>query len=191
MRGLASLIFIIFVSCNSGEKDSVDLYFDLEAKVNLTVDQLVANSHVLTKFASLNDETDTALVEPDTLQWKRELELFSTANINKIQYKGVYAVEDKNDENSNLQIRTYTHLDPEKANVTWMEVHYLEDFERVSFIKLNYKENNAGFSVYRDLSMNYEAIRGEYFLSSYSIEGYQKILGQDTVQFNIVGDISY
>ncbi len=193
MRLLTGVVLIILVSCSCrSERKPVDIHFDLDERVQIIIDQLDGYEYSLTKLATMDGvEESTSLTDLDSARWARELELFSSANINQPQFQGVYEIFDRPDENSNLTVRRYEHIEPMDANIPWMEVRYLNKLENCKSVTLEYREKNTGFSVFRILSMNFEDIRGENLLKDYSVKGYQKIFGQDTVKFFIQGELSY
>lgn len=180
------LVFALF-SCQSSNDKELDLYFDLEKKIGEIENDLRVGKARLHKIVELNGKVESIDTVPDTL----ELQFFSIANINNIQNQNLYEVSTTKDENSNLNILTYRHIDPESAKVPWMEIYYLEELSECLTIKLLFKEQNTGFRTSRNLELQFENLLGKYLLKSYLIKGFQKSFGQDSVKFSIEGQVYY
>ena len=185
------ILSIILLAC-SNEQTGVDLYPDMKVRVTNLVETLRDRPITLEKIGTMDGEMDTTIVtDLDSAQWSRELQLFSSANFNKSIYRDLYQLEDRPDKSSNLTVRTYTYVGEKKVPVEWMEIRFLDDPDNWHNIKLKYRESNTGFMAHRDLEMNFEDVRGNYRIRNYSIRGYQKIIGQDTVKFSIIGTVKY
>ena len=190
MRYSGILIFIL-LACSS-EPAGVELYPDMKMKVQELVENLRDKPISLQKIGNMDGEQDTTLLSGlDSAQWNRELQLFSSANFNKSIYRDLYEQKESADQNSNLTVRTYTYTGTKKVPVVSMEIRYLDDPSNWHGVKIKYRESNRGFQAHRDLEMNFEDMRGKYRLKDYSVNGFQKILGQDTVKFSIVGTLKY
>lgn len=181
----------MFSACKGLRTDeSPKIYFDLQEKLEEQILILLDEKASLTKTAILDGKEQTVEITPDSTRWHNELQLFLSATINKPNYKDLYTIEEKPDPNSNLTIRSYVHID-QKAMIPEMDVYYLKDIDNTVKISLKYKDQNVGFVADRHLTLQFEEINNEFLLKQYTISGFQKIIGMDTVKYEVIAFIKY
>lgn len=180
---LASLTFM--VSCVNQPADSPRAYFDFDSLVNGQINQLIAANATINKEAQIDGKPDRAAYQPDSTLWSHELEMFRDLNvINKPVNKNNYEVQDGlKDDNSNLLTRTLSAK--KNSQVEQLTFFYDGTIDRLRKIEADVKEETSLYSTFRKLKMQFDNNGEELLLSSYSIEGVQKIILKDSVRFAI------
>jgi hypothetical protein len=159
--------------------------------LNGQVQYLTQAKASLSKKASIDEKAELkAFVPKDTAAWKFELDVFAQLNdINKPanigKYRTAFAVKDSN---SNLLI--YTMESTEKLPVSFLKVYYLDNLSNIRKIEGVYREESSLLSSTRHLLMEFQNINNKIVLTSYSMNGGQKMLLGDSVQFLVQGTIT-
>lgn len=186
------IIFIAFatagLSCESEKKPAT--FYPVDSLISHQVHHLTAIKAVLFKEALLNGEQDTiSLIPADTIAWKKELEIFrKLEEINKPVNKENYKVTDRQvDPGSNLMVKVFESLD--RLPVVYLKIYYQGDISRPRKLEALYDEQNLLFRSARLLSMRFEQIENKTILTSYSVEGGQKMIFSDSVTFYIGGKV--
>jgi len=119
------------------------------------------------------------------MDWKNELAIFSELDvINKPINKGAYTIGNYADKKSNLSVKSFNTT--EDLPVKYLRVFYQQSPGRIRKIEAQYNEANLLYSSTRFLTMEFEDIFNKTVVTSYSINGGQKMFLDDSVQY-IVG----
>ncbi|WP_449435582.1 hypothetical protein [Pedobacter steynii] len=100
---LLFLSFLLFISCNNSadKKQKTNLnYFDIKGYFEKEVARLTLKNPLITKTVSVNGATESKRIK--ITDWKKELTLFSDADINRASWKGLFELK-------NQMIRSFTH----------------------------------------------------------------------------------
>lgn len=184
---LLSSVFLLF-SC---KKEEVTVYYPIDSLMEAQIDYLAEHHALLTKKAEIDGKEDTSSITPkDTTAWASELDIFSELNvINKPITMGSYTVERGiNDTQSNLSILSFSTM--EDLPIVYLKVYYLEKESNLRRIEALYHEENSLLKGSRLLIMEFQEINNTIVLTSYSIEGGQKIFLGDSVKFSIRGTVT-
>jgi len=146
---------------------------------------LQSHQAILTKTARLNNDEKVSSVAPQSAaEWENELAIFSELNtINKPINKGEYQIENYPDTKSNLIVKSFSTT--EELPVKFLKLYYRGTLDRLYKIEAQYNETNSLFSSGRFLTMEFEEISGKSALSSYAIKGGQKMVLDDSVQYDV------
>lgn len=181
---------VLLTSCENKQR-STRLYYSLDSLLNDQVQYLSQSNATLLKRASLDGKEETkSFVPRDTSAWKYEFDVFTQLNdINKPANMGKYrTARAVKDVASNLLI--YTIESTEKLPVSFLKVYYLDNLSNIRKIEGSYREESSLLTSSRHLSMEFQNINNKIVLTSYSMEGGQKMLIGDSVQFSVHGMIT-
>ena len=157
--------------------DEQEDYFDMPNFVAQQLDQLNSKGASVTKRQEVNKKIEE--ISQDSIDWGKELTLFEEANINKPVLKGSYEVNETTDGTT-----TYTSLN-EKNKVKVLQV--IKKGEIVAKIAIEWEDNNPIYHSAKALKMDFE----EGKLITYAIHGYQKMIGNDTLFYNLDAQVNY
>lgn len=181
---------VILSSCQTNENIR-SVYFPVDSLINTQVEYLNQAQAVLTKIAEIDGAVETTSFTPkDSTAWANELDIFAELNvINSYGNARRYKVENGlKDPNSNLSILSFTGSGT--LPVVYLKVFYLESQSRIRRIESLYQEENSLVKGSRLLILEFQEINGKVMLTSYSIEGSQKMFLGESVKFSIKGTIT-
>ena len=183
-------LFVFLISCNVRDNNHGS-YYSIDSLVHAQVVYLTKSKAVLTKKAEIDGKEEAVSFTPtDTTSWANELAIFSAlAEINKPINAGRYTIENGvRDPNSNLLIRSF--ISTSVLPVVYLKLFYLDGSSLLRRVEALYREENTLLKGSRLLLMEFQQINNEAILTSYSIEGSQKMLLSDPVQFSIKGTVT-
>lgn len=190
---LLSLIF--FASCNRSTQTYDKAYFDFDSLVNSQVKQSVEAGVMLQKHAEVNGRVADSTFVVDSTHLANELDVFRQQDvINKPLYRNSYTVSDgEKDTKSNLLIRTYTFTPKnprETSPISYVKFYYQESPLKPKRIESDYREKNELFTTQRNLRLEFDDSSGRSLLSKYKLEGFQKLILNDTTRFSVEVSLS-
>ncbi len=181
MRNRLSTVFgflalMIAFSCqdsNEIQTDSIQ-YFDMHQFVQNEIEQLNKQNKTLKKIIYANDTSDTLFIQkPD---WQKELQVFSSSNINKPTLYATYQVD------TNVNIIQYQSLKT-KNKVEALSIHYTtSNLSKIEKIEIRNRQEN--FITQSTEFLLYQPTQG------YSIDIQQNLISQQGNAFKVVGVIS-
>lgn len=171
-----------------------------EAKPYLNIDSLLIEQalYLATRNASLKKQgtingikQDTTFTPGDSARWARELDIFAEIGLlNKPVNRLSYSVMDGlPDVSSNLTIQEFRAKDD--LPVRLVRVFYLDSPEKLRKIEAFYHQENALLKTQRKLMLEFSDVYNKNILTSYSIEGGQKMFAGDSVHFMIIGTVQF
>ncbi|HEV8511953.1 MAG TPA: hypothetical protein VGQ59_01675 [Cyclobacteriaceae bacterium] len=180
----------LLVSCNQKNLKYDKPYFDFDSLVNHQVHQIASAKARVIKKTFLNVKNDSTILSPDTTQWKRELDAFQQLDvINKPLFKGGYQANNKEDDHSNLIVRSFSTK--MKSPVPEVKFFYQGGFKKLKRIESVFNESNVLYSTSRKLTLEFEEQQGMAMISKYRVQGFQKMILSDSVKFSIEGKLLY
>src|SRR5258705_241845 len=103
-----ALFFIVIGllrSCNRENTKYDKPYFDFDSLVNTQTFRLSTTKIKVIKTSALNGKQDSALLVPDSTQWRHELDAFQQLDvINKPLFENAYHFTEGKDDHSNLRV---------------------------------------------------------------------------------------
>lgn len=180
---LATLVGFAFASCATpAEHKLPGTAFDINRLLDAQEDILAGRSIRLEKEAGVNGSTSTDTLSPNAGFWTSELAIFRT--LDAVNRESGYYIESGplKDPQSNLLIRQFTS---EAAPLAAVRVYYQDEFRRVRQVEGVVREQTFLYGTNRTLRLWFEDDHGSPVLDHYEIQGYQKVLGRDTVHFFI------
>jgi hypothetical protein len=179
-----TLICIFTTACESDveQNDEIKTYFDLKGFVENQIVELNDKKPMVTKIAGLGKQRVTNKV--NDIDWKKELELFVQADLNKPSYRQSYTIERK--DSSTFEY----HLKP---NVE-LPVHYLKIMTDTSvhqpiYVKALFESENKIYKSEKSIELTRTQRNNVWELSSYEVHGYQKLIFMDRKDFDIIAKI--
>jgi hypothetical protein len=191
-----SLLLLLVLAASCGEKikrsrDSGSVYFPVDSLVTAQIRLLAAGEAQVHKTTALGAEGNTTLLTlKDTMQWIKELGVFRELDIiNKPVNKNVYEVQDGlRDSRSNLTVRTYTARGD--APVKYLRLYYQDSPDKLRRLEAQFDVTNLLYKSSRRLALEFQDVYNKTVLTSYSIDGGQKIFMGDSVQYAVHATIA-
>ena len=177
-------------SCEEKRSDT-KFYYPIDSLINAQVVYLVESNAKLSKRAAIDGkEESVSFIPKDSSAWVHELDVFAELNdINKPTNVGQYRTErGVKDLTSNLLI--YTIKSTEKLPVSYINVYYLNTLSDIRKIEAHFDQESDLLKSSRDLLMEFQNINNKIVLTSYSIQGGQKMLLGDSVTFSVHGMVT-
>ena len=176
----------LFASCEVASTSSSNkvVHYNLKEVLNKQIDLLLSKEAVLYKFSIVNDEGDTVKIQPDSLRWGKEFELFFAADINEPALMGSYSESIENDESSNLSVLVFQSLE-EDLKVKELKVYYLNDLKAIKKITADYDASQLAVSAKTRFELSFEEIHNQNLLTSYRVEGYHNMMGTDSLGYTV------
>lgn len=190
-RWIVLLLIVLMAACTRPNKTEAT-HFNIDSLLNKQVVDLWSLKASLTKEGSIGEtKQDTLLTALDTTRWRKELDIFTEIGlINKPAYRVLYTMKDGlADASSNLTIREFetTHELP----VRYLKLFYLDDLQKLRKVEALIRQENALLKTQRKLVMEFSDVYNKNVLTSYSIEGGQKMLAGDSVHFILNGIVQF
>jgi len=176
-------------ACNEGQK-STEKLFNFDGLIDDQISQLSQRARVVDKASELDGEKSDSTFLPSSKGWGDELWAFRQLElINKPAYRNVYKVEDPvKDSRSNLKVRRFQSS---SSPISVVSFYYQGDFTRLRKIEALLTESNILYTTHRELTMEFEEEDNKPILSSYSLNGFQKVPFTDTVRFSVTARIEW
>lgn len=182
-----SIAFLCFAitSCQdeSGTgKEDVKLYFDLKGFIGNQVIYLNDKKPEITKTAALGKRKE--VLKSRNVDWKKELELFVQADLNKPSYRQSYEVI--RPDSSHYEYRLKANAD---LPVKYLKITIDTTLKQPVYVEALLVARNKIYSSEKKIKL--QSVRKDNLLEigSYSIEGYQKLVFMETKPFTIAGKI--
>ena len=184
----ALLVVISLNGCESGKQSST--FYPIDSLLSQQILHLTTIRAALFKTATLSGKTDTIHYTPgDTLAWRKELDVFRSLDIiNKPVNKDNYRVHDGLlDPGSNLTVKAFESI--KEAPVVYLRIYYQGSMRKPRKIEALYREKNILYNSSRLLSLEFQQVKDNTVLTSYEIEGGQRMVMGDSVEFHIQGKV--
>ena len=177
MKKLSILLSLLIISCSQEATIQQKKYFDLADFINKKTTQLIDNQPVTQKNISVDDKTET--IETSKIDWKKELELFAQADLNKQAYQASYDAK----ESPNLLF--YTLKNGEDLPVKSLKIELDSLSKTPKNIEATLRTKNYLYESEKHLQMTL----ADGKLKNYLIEGSQELFLGSKKRFRIAGHI--
>ena len=185
-----TLLFAIIILSSCSEKKVIGpkAFLDFDSLVNHQIETLNGDKYELSKLVEIDGKQEQTRFAPDSIQWANELEIFRQLDaINKASFRDAYVVNDTRDTNSNLTVREIKAQRP--TPVTLLRLYYLRTPADLRRIEATWFEENALYNNTRRMTMEFESNDSGRIVHRYRVEGFQKMVMDDSVHFVIAGNI--
>ena len=188
---IASVVLILFgvAACNSNKPEIV--FYPIDSLVSAQVIALSESNATLRKEAMLGSVSDTVTATPDSLGWSEELGIFRQIDvINRPVNLGTYLItDDEIDPGSNLTVKEFVSTTDQP--VQYLRIYYDQSIDKPRKIEALYREENALYRSTRELAMEFQQLDNKIVLTSYSIQGSQKMVFEDSIAFTVRGKVQF
>jgi hypothetical protein len=188
---LASLLFMVLLLAFGCQRKGATTkrYFDLDSLINSQVTNLSRSKASLKKEASILGKSSTSINALDSTSWSHELDVFRQLDlINLPIYSDVYEIKNgTKDSKSNLLIRSFEA--PANSAVPYLRLFYQTSPARLKKLEAQYREANSLYNTQRKLVMYFDDSAVKALLTRFLIEGTQKMIFSDSVQYTIRAEI--
>jgi hypothetical protein len=190
LPNIAIVICSLFISGCAGENQTTAPLYDIDSVIHHQISHFVGQGVEIEKKAVLNGVEKVTVIEPkDSADWKEELAIFLELDIiNRPINRGLYKVEDIADTESNLRIKSFTAT--EQLAVRSLKVYYFKSMDRIRKIEAEYNARNSLYQSMRLLTLEFEEIAGKATLTSFAVNGGQKMFLDDSVEYTIDAGIA-
>ncbi len=149
-RLIWGLLLIALWGCSNGDSanadSETDRFFDVEGYFAGEVDRLQSEQPNIQKQVSLNGEEES--VQPDTLNFEKELSVFLNSDINKVSWIESYTADTTRHDDGSIATTTY-EAQEEKLRTRLVEVSY--EAEAPQRIRIINRTENAVLDARQEL----------------------------------------
>jgi hypothetical protein len=189
-------VCMMMFACDDKPVDR-SLFYPLDSLVTDQIRYLAEAKATIKKTADVGGKKDVNTYTPqDTIGWIKELGVFRELDaINKPINHGAYLVDDGlTDIRSNLSVKAFTAKkeasEKQKLPVKYLRVFYHQSSDNLRRIEAEFNEETSLYKNTRHLSMEFQEVHNKIVLTSYSIEGGQKMYLGDSVHYAVEGIIT-
>jgi hypothetical protein len=189
LKAIVPMVYVLLMSSCERPETTI-AYYNIDSLLQEQILYLKNAGAVLHKQAEIRGVTqDTTYTPSDSTTWANELDLFAEiSTMNKPINVGGYDVSDgEADPHSNLTIRTLTANKP--MSIVYLKTFYQDSPDKLRKLEALYHQENALLKSQRKLIMEFSDIYNKSILTSYLVEGGQKMFVGDTVYFTIKGTV--
>lgn len=176
MRVLAGVLLVCFAGCQKMKPEAITLpdYPDLEKLIIQQADLLDKKN--VEKNVSLDGEIEHHLLTLDSAQWLQELSFLKEINPNQPRNVGIFEKSTAGN-NTTLTLKSGESSPIKKCSYT-IENRVYRDISAI------FHEKKDIYDHYREVQLDFK----DGILKNFQVDGYQKMLFKDTIQFGF--DIS-
>ncbi|MEO9475501.1 MAG: hypothetical protein ABJG41_08200 [Cyclobacteriaceae bacterium] len=173
---LALLPLLIVIACQKPQSN-LDVYYDLEGRMNQQVAKLTAENAGLKKTIIVGEEKETKTFDPDSLGWAEHLDILVDFTPADPAFVGAFDVKE-------VDGKTLYAVKPGlKVPLKSFEVGVVGKGENISAVL---KNDKSVFSDYKKMTLRFRDDR----LAFFKVEGFQKMMLKDTVFYTIEGIVT-
>lgn len=186
MKNILFIIVIIFITggCqNPADTGTPKNYFDLKSFIDRQVTELNKRKPLVNKAMAMGTDKDS--LATTAIEWDKELELFTQADLNKQAYQLSYEI---------TQPTPYTFMyvlkSGEKLPVKSLKIVMDETSKQPKLIEALLQEENKLYDSEKKLSLTCTLRpEGVWLIKTYEISGFQHLTLSDKKAFSVKGVI--
>jgi len=182
-------LLIICVSCNieNNTPGKIKVYYPIDSVLMAQQKLLKEVNPQLKKTARVDQNQDTVTLRLDSAGWAQEMQIFSDITINKPALRDSYLTDTvKTDTGRWIK---YSAKEKQKENVEIEFLHlFFDSKDLLREVELFYKETSSLYNAKREMQLQFS---DNQRISGYRVNGYQKIVLKDTIQYQINATIEY
>jgi len=183
------LVMLSFPSCRKNtEVRSYQEALDLEGLVNTQVVYFSDNHYGIHKRSCLGQKEEVVEHYPDSAGWSKQLDILKTVDISKPGLRSYYAAESY--ESPSFLIDYYVLIDTGRSNTMYQKIFRDKLTNHLARIQAKQRVDNPIYHSGRYIEIVFRTIDEDIpIIDSIKVEGYQKIIFQDTVFYSSIGKI--
>ncbi|MGI9545047.1 MAG: hypothetical protein ACR2MX_17430 [Cyclobacteriaceae bacterium] len=159
-------------------------YFDLGSLIEDQIAWLDSLNPKVKKLAVIDGQNEEQI---DTIDWETELVFFKQSDLNRPYLLDTYGSHEINE--NKVKKTIYQPLDSADLGVVQLVIH--SDSGQLKKIESVYQEQNLLYDNWRKATMDFALLNGEPRPITYQVEGWQKVIFKDKVDYLIRGEILY
>ena len=179
MRKLTYLLIlsVFLTSCGAeNQEGQTKKYFDLKGLIEQQIQVLQKRKPIIQKTISMTEKSENQQIK--SIDWAKELELFSQVDLNKPAYISSYSID------SSADGMKYVLKETEKLPVKYLTINKVGG--NTTQIEALISSENYLYQSEKHLKLS---LINEQ-LSDYQIDGFQKVIFGDKKEFKINGKIA-
>jgi hypothetical protein len=186
MKHIYTTLFVLalLTACTSEtETDLAKSYFDLKGFIETQVTELNKRKPLVSKTMTMGTDKDS--ISTTAIDWAKELELFTQADLNKQAYQLSYEITQPNPFTFEYVLKS-----GEKLTVKSLKVVVDETSKQPKLIEALLKEENKLYDSEKQLSLTCTLRpEGIWLIKTYEISGFQHLTMADKKDFSVKGVI--
>lgn len=174
----------LLVSCNSSNDNQVvkvEKYYGLLDLLDEQINFLVSEKASLEKTLAVDGQVELITSIPNIEEWKKELELFYYADINKLGLIDAYETEELSNFGGGKKLINAAKSDKESVQI--IEYNFANDL--LESLRILVQEENEVYVFEKEMKMNFIQKEGKPFLKDYSITGTQTMIMKSDMTFSL------
>lgn len=177
---LPVLLFLLLTSCGREEAqdDGPKLYYDLKGFIENQIIYLNDKKPEISKTARLGGESEISTTRE--VDWKKELELFVQADLNKPSYRQSYDIARPDSTHYEYKLRSDVNLP-----VRYLKIETDSVLKQPLYIEALIHTSNKIYNSEKKVVMRLETKDNLLQVNSYEVDGYQKLALMDKKVFSI------
>lgn len=183
-------IILLLAGCSETKDASQPALFKFNELIDTQIDLLSQKKYTLEKSAAVDTSHFFNTFVPTPDNWRSELDIFRQLEmVNRPIYRNGYQSSGPlKDTRSNLKIHQYSS---NSSPVILFRVYYQDQISKLKKIEATLAESNFLYSSRKALTLEFEEVDGMQLLTTYSIDGFQKVALRDTVTFRMRAQIDF
>ena len=180
------IIILLLSGCDQPQEKAKEkkIYYDLKGFIETQIEFLSEQKPIVDKVMSVSGKNESRSTRE--VDWKKELELFIQADINKPAYSKSYAVSKPDSLTS-----VYTLKTEENISVKWVRIQLDKTTGNPVLIQARLRSENKLYQSEKNVELHCKSESNQWHLTSYSIKGYQKLATMDRKDFDIQAEVKY
>jgi len=180
------IIILLLSGCDQPQEKAKEkkIYYDLKGFIETQIEFLSEQKPIVDKVMSVSGKNESRSTRE--VDWKKELELFIQADINKPAYSKSYAVSKPDSLTS-----VYTLKTVENISVKWVRIQLDKTTGNPVLIQARLRSENKLYQSEKNVELHCKSESNQWHLTSYSIKGYQKLATMDRKDFDIQAEVKY
>lgn len=191
LSGLIAVFAMVFaVGCAPKPKEGKMLageYYALDQVIETEIKGLTSAKAGLYKQVELDKKKEEMLLLPSQLKWENELALFKGINLNKPAWQGFITTETTQVAGGEMVVYTANKKDIPFRKVTML----FNNNHTLDSLAVSVETENEITHTVRTLTAAWNSTNEVKHLKSYTIKGFQKVLLNDTLFYNVKGDVRF
>ncbi|MCF0072025.1 hypothetical protein LZD49_16215 [Dyadobacter sp. CY261] len=183
---VAAFLFLFLISCapEGSSDDGPKAYFDLKGFIQNQIVYLNDKRPEVNKTAVLGGKHEASKTRD--IDWKKELELFVQADINKPSYRQSYEIVQNGPTRYEYRLKPGSDLP-----VAYLKIETDSVLRQPLYVEALIRAKNKIYDSEKKVVMQAAKHGNLLGVTSYSVDGYQKLIFVERKLFHIKGEIGF